>query len=162
MIFDSYHTVKWSDKIRVWFSPPNWRPEDVSTKYPIQKNDLSSFEKYDPQIGLREKIFAGTKFTVINIMTLIMLFNVQNYVYNEILAVILLVVFAAVTNSFILDGKRIGFKAELLKSIAVLALLQLGYFSSSMSFFVLCYAVFTLLASTFILLSKDKNIISPV
>ena len=115
MIFDSYHTVKWSDKIRVWFSPPNWRPEDVSIKYPIQKNDLSSFEKYDPQIGLREKIFAGTQFTVINIMTVIMLFNVQNYIYNEILAVILLVVFAAVTNSFILDGKRIGFKAELLK-----------------------------------------------
>ena len=162
MIFDSYHTVNWSDKIRVWFSPPNWRPEDVSIKYPIQKNDLSSFEKYDPQISLREKIFAGTQFAVINIMTVIMLFNVQNYIYNEILAIILLVVFAAVTNSFILDGKRIGFKAELLKSIAVLALLQLGYFSSSMSFFVMCYAVFTLLASTFILLSKDKNIISPV
>jgi hypothetical protein len=38
----------------------------------------------------------------------------------------------------------------------------LGYFSSSMSFFVLCYAAFTLLVSTFILLSKNKNIISPV
>ena len=161
MIFDSYHTVKWSDKIRVWFSPPSWRPEDVSIKYPIQKNDLSSFEKYDPQISLREKIFAGTQFAVINIMTVIMLFNVQNYIYNEILAIILLVVFAAVTNSFILDGNRIGFKAELLKSIAVLACLQLGYFSSSMSFFVMCYAIFTLLASTFILLSKNKNTISP-
>jgi hypothetical protein len=30
-----------------------------------------------------------------------------------------------------------------------------------MSFFVMCYAIFTLLASTFILLSKDKNTISP-
>ena len=58
MIFDSYHTQKWSDKIRVWFSPPSWRPEDVSTRFPIEKNDLSSFEKYDPQIGLREKIFS--------------------------------------------------------------------------------------------------------
>mgnify|MGYP001421444279 CR=1 FL=1 len=49
MIFDSYHTEKLSDKIKVWFSPPNWRPEDVSKNFPIEKNDLSSFEKYDPQ-----------------------------------------------------------------------------------------------------------------
>jgi alkylglycerol monooxygenase len=162
MIFDSYHTAKWSDKIKVWFSPPSWRPDDVSSLYPIQKNDLSSFEKYDPEISLREKIFTGTQFAVINIMTVIMLFNVQNYLYSEIIAIVLLVVSSSITNSFILDGKRFGYKAELLKSIAVLACLNLGYFSSSMSFFVMCYALFTLLVSTFILLSRDKNIISPV
>ncbi len=162
MIFDSYHTAKWSDKIKVWFSPPNWRPDDVSSLYPIQKNDLSSFEKYDPEISLREKIFTGTQFAVINIMTVIMLFNVQNYLYAEIIAIVLLVISSSITNSFILDGKRFGYKAELLKSIAVLACLNLGYFSSSMSFFVMCYALFTLLVSTFILLSRDKNIISPV
>ena len=88
--------------------------------------------------------------------------SIENYNFNEILAVILLVVFAAITNSFILDGKRIGFKAELFKSIGVLVCIQLGYFSSSMNFFVMCYAVFTLLVSSYILFSKDKNIISPV
>ena len=95
-------------------------------------------------------------------MTIIMLFNVQNYVYSEIVSIVLLVVTSSITNSFILDGKRVGFQAELVKSIIVIASLQLGYFSSSMSFFVLCYAAFTLLVSTFILLSKNKNIISPV
>ena len=143
MIFDSYHTEKWSDKIKVWFSPPSWRPDDVSSSYPIQKNDLSSFEKYDPEIPLREKIFTGTQFAVINIMTVIMLFNVQNYLYAEIIAIVLLVVSSSITNSFILDGKRFGYKAELFKSIAVLACLNLGYFSSSMSFCdVLCSIYF--------------------
>ena len=162
MIFDSYHTEKFYDKIKVWFSPPNWRPQDVSKKYPIEKNDLSSFEKYNPEIGLREKLFAGTQFAVINLMTIVMLFNVQNYVYAEILSIVLLVVTSSITNSFILDGKKVGFQAELLKSIIVLASLQLGYFSSSMSFFILCYAAFTFLASTFVLLSKNKNIVSPI
>ena len=162
MIFDSYHTEKFTDKIRVWFSPPNWRPEDVSMKYPIDKNDLSSFEKYDPNISLREKIFAGAQFTIINLMTIVMLFNVQNYIYSEIISIVLLVVSSSITNSFILDGKRIGFQAELLKSILVLLGLQFGYFSTSMNFFILCYAVFTLLISTFILLTKDRKIISPV
>ena len=162
MIFDSYHTEKFTDKIRVWFSPPNWRPEDVSMKYPIDKNDLSSFEKYDPNISLREKIFAGAQFTVINLMTIVMLFNVQNYIYSEIISIVLLVVSSSITNSFILDGKKVGFQAELLKSILVLLGLQFGYFSTSMNFFILCYAVFTLLISTFILLTKDRKIISPV
>ena len=162
MIFDSYHTEKFSDKIKVWFSPPSWRPEDVATRYPINKNDLSSFEKYDPEISLREKIFAGAQFAVINIMTVIMLYNVQNYLYSEMLAMILLVITASVTNSFILDGKRIGFQAELVKSVVVLLCLQFGYFSSSMHFFVLCYAAFTLVVSTFILLtSTNRDKISP-
>ena len=123
---------------------------------------MGIFEKYNPEIGLREKLFAGTQFAVINLMTIVMLFNVQNYIYAEILSIVLLVVTSSITNSFILDGKKVGFQAELVKSIIVLASLQLGYFSSSMSFFILCYAAFTLLASTFVLLSKDKNIISPV
>lgn len=162
MIFDSYHTEKFTDKIRVWFSPPNWRPEDVSMKYPIDKNDLSSFEKYDPNISLREKIFAGAQFTVINLMTIVMLFNVQNYIYSEIISIVLLVVSSSITNSFILDGKKVGFQAELLKSVIVLLCLQFGYFSTSMNFFILCYAIFTLLISTFILLTKNRKIISPV
>jgi sterol desaturase/sphingolipid hydroxylase (fatty acid hydroxylase superfamily) len=162
MIFDSYHTKNFSDKIKVWFSPPSWRPEDVSIKFPIDKNDLSSFEKYDPVISLREKIFAGAQFAVINIMTVIMLYNVQNYLYSEMLAIILLVVTAAVTNSFILDGKRIGFQAEFVRSLTVLLCLQFGYFSTSIYLFVLCYAAFTLVVSTFILFtSKNRDIISP-
>jgi hypothetical protein len=78
------------------------------------------------------------------------------------LAMILLVITASVTNSFILDGKRIGFQAEFVKSLAVLLCLQFGYFSSSMHFFVLCYAAFTLVVSAFILLtSTNRDRISP-
>ena len=158
MIFDSYHTEKFYDKIKVWFSPPNWRPQDVSIKYPIEKNDLSSFEKYNPEIGLREKLFAGTQFAVINLMTIVMLFNVQNYIYAEILSIVLLVVTSSITNSFILDGKKVGFQAELVKSIIVLASLQLGYFSSSMSFFILCYAAFTSVSYTHLTLPTNREV----
>jgi hypothetical protein len=92
-----------------------------------------------------------------------MLYNVQNYVYAEMIGIILLVITAAITNSFILDGKRIGFKVEFIRSLAIIICLQLGYFSPSMYLFLLCYAIFTLLVSTFILFSKkDSNIISPV
>lgn len=36
------------DKLRLWFMPTGWRPQDVAEKYPVQiVTDFSTFEKYD-------------------------------------------------------------------------------------------------------------------
>lgn len=47
---DSWHTVNWRDKFRVWVARTGWRPADVDARYPRPKHDLSTFEKYDPQV----------------------------------------------------------------------------------------------------------------
>jgi sterol desaturase/sphingolipid hydroxylase (fatty acid hydroxylase superfamily) len=49
LIKDALHTRSWKDKLRIWFMPTGWRPEDVSKKYPVFKiEDVYHFEKYDP------------------------------------------------------------------------------------------------------------------
>jgi sterol desaturase/sphingolipid hydroxylase (fatty acid hydroxylase superfamily) len=50
MARDSWHTALWRDKLKVWVSRTGWRPADVAAKYPREKNDLSHFERYDPQV----------------------------------------------------------------------------------------------------------------
>ena len=46
---DAWRTKRWKDKLRVWFMPTGWRPEDVSKKYPVFKiEDVYHFEKYGP------------------------------------------------------------------------------------------------------------------
>jgi sterol desaturase/sphingolipid hydroxylase (fatty acid hydroxylase superfamily) len=50
MARDSWRTASWRDKLKVWVSRTGWRPADVAEKYPRQKNDLSHFERYDPQV----------------------------------------------------------------------------------------------------------------
>ena len=46
---DAWRTKNWKDKLRIWFMPTGWRPEDVSKKYPVFKiEDVYHFEKYDP------------------------------------------------------------------------------------------------------------------
>ena len=41
---------KLNDKLRIWFMPTGWRPDDVSVKYPEYKiSDVYGFEKYDPK-----------------------------------------------------------------------------------------------------------------
>ena len=40
----------WRDKLRVWMARTGWQPEDVAAKWPRRKNDLSTFEKYNPEV----------------------------------------------------------------------------------------------------------------
>ncbi|MCB1706395.1 MAG: sterol desaturase family protein [Halioglobus sp.] len=50
MAKDSWHTKHWRDKLRVWVSRTGWRPDDVAQKFPREKTDLSTFERYDPKV----------------------------------------------------------------------------------------------------------------
>ena len=130
MILDSYHTKKWKDKIRVWFSPPAWRPDDVKDRYPVDKNDLNNFEKYDPEITKTEKIFAFFQFTMINGLTILMLFNVDKFSYQEMAGVAILVSTLAISNALLLDGKRYANNIEVVRACAVLLFVYLGFFTN--------------------------------
>jgi len=45
---DAWYAQSWWDKLRIWFMPLGWRPEDVAKQYPVYKiNDVFDFEKYD-------------------------------------------------------------------------------------------------------------------
>ena len=45
MFMDSYHTKKPIDKLKVWFSKTNWRPEDVKKRFP---NNAKLNNLYNP------------------------------------------------------------------------------------------------------------------
>ena len=48
MIKDCWYTARWQDKLRIWVARTGWRPGDVAEMFPREKNDLNTFEKYDP------------------------------------------------------------------------------------------------------------------
>lgn len=48
LIKDAWRTQRWKDKLRIWFMPTGWRPDDVSKQYPVYKiEDVYHFSKYD-------------------------------------------------------------------------------------------------------------------
>lgn len=48
LIQDAWRTRNWWDKVRIWFMPTGWRPEDVKNKFPVNSiRDPYHFEKYD-------------------------------------------------------------------------------------------------------------------
>ena len=147
MILDSYHTKKWKDKIRVWFSPPAWRPDDVKDRYPVDKNDLNNFEKYDPEITKTEKIFAFFQFTMINGLTILMLFNVDKFSYQEMAGVAILVSTLAISNALLLDGKRYANNIEVVRACAVLVFVYLGFFTNFV-YLILAHTVIALIVAS--------------
>lgn len=52
---DAYHTRSWKDKIKLWFMPTGWRPEDVSQERPWGTFDMATFEKFDPKVSNKNK-----------------------------------------------------------------------------------------------------------
>jgi len=51
LIKDAWRAKNWSDKLKIWFMPLGWRPEDVAKKYPVDKiQDVYHFEKYNPSL----------------------------------------------------------------------------------------------------------------
>jgi hypothetical protein len=56
------------------------------------------------------------------------------------LSIIFFIVFVAISNSFILDGKSFAYRFELLRGISMLFLFQLGYFTK-FEIFILSHSV---------------------
>ena len=54
---DSWRTARWQDKLHVWVSRTGWRPADVATRFPREKNDLPHFERFDPKVPRRVSIY---------------------------------------------------------------------------------------------------------
>jgi hypothetical protein len=45
---DAWRTSNWNDKLRIWFMPTGWRPEDVKEKFPVDYiSDPNHYNKFD-------------------------------------------------------------------------------------------------------------------
>ena len=115
---DAWHTQNWLDKLRVWFMPLGWRPQDVVTKYPVYKiEDVYAFEKYSPQNSNAKLAWSWVQ------MTMLLLF--VSYLFANIAAIgtpamfyygvfVFLMVYAYTE---LLDNNRMAFVWEFLKNL---------------------------------------------
>ncbi|HEY2254922.1 MAG TPA: sterol desaturase family protein, partial [Variovorax sp.] len=62
---DSWHTRRWSDKLRVWLKPPGWRPADVAARFPKAPFDITQLRRYDPAVGRGVRIAAALQFVLL-------------------------------------------------------------------------------------------------
>lgn len=126
MIKDSWRTKKWSDKIKVWFSRPKWRPADVEEKYPVAKNDLSAFHKYDPKINLTSKVFGFGQLMFASTYSMLVFFNFAELTYFDLLLTGCFVTTTLVFASFLFENNFYGYYLEFARSLLTIGLIFLG------------------------------------
>tara|TARA_B100000965_G_C19453472_1_gene696362 strand:- start:393 stop:992 length:600 start_codon:yes stop_codon:yes gene_type:complete len=154
MIKDTWRTKRWRDKVALWFSTPKWRPADVAEKYPIKKNDLSQFRKFDTKTSIYSKIFGFTHLVFVSIYTQGVLFNSASIEYVDLMLISLNIVTVLVFASFMYENRAFVFYLELIRSLSVLALISVGYFNF-MPEIILGYTAFSAIISAGIVF-KDK------
>jgi alkylglycerol monooxygenase len=115
---DAWHTQNWLDKLRVWFMPLGWRPQDVVTQYPVYKiENVYAFEKYSPQNSNAKLAWSWLQ------MTMLLLF--VSYLFANIVTIgapamfyygafVFLMVYAYTE---LLDNNRMAFVWEFLKNV---------------------------------------------
>ena len=123
LIQDAYHTSSIWNKIRIWFMPTGWRPDDVEKEYPIYIiKDPNNQEKYETNSSFPFIIWSFIQlsisvilmfhfFTIIHLQSMIL-----NYIYG---ALIMLHVFSFTSA---LDMKKYSIVIELFKIFSMLGL----------------------------------------
>ena len=126
MLKDVWRTEKISDKFKVLFSPPRWRPKDVEEKFPLVKNDLSSFRKYDPKISLVSKIFGLSQLILASVFSQIVFFQYAQIAYLDLFLIGFTVTSVLVFASFVFENNFYGYHFEAVRSFFTLGLIALG------------------------------------
>ena len=150
LLKDSWNTKNILDKIKIWFMPTGWRPDDVKFKHPIKKilNPYNQ-KKYNPYNSRNFVIFSWIEYSFASIMMfhLFILFDNQslnlNYLYSGYIFVYIFIY------SSILDNKK-SFKIYgLIKLVLFFSLL----FYQNASWFGFSFEM-TILFGSYILLSS--------
>ena len=117
MFMDSYHTKKPIDKIKVWFSKTNWRPEDVKKRFP---NNAKLNNLYNPDASKKLKAFAFLQFIMLSPLSMSIYFTitVQTFLATSLFGCFILL--SCLITSQALSNKDNSLDWELFRSFLVL------------------------------------------
>ncbi len=119
MLLDSIRTKKWSDKIKVWYAPTYWRPDDVAKEYPSKPLNLKT--KYNPKISTTSKIYVVVQMIGIMFISNALFSQISTLSYQEIAVVsIILTLIPTLTGIYMQNN------ANALLAISIFSLTCIG------------------------------------
>ena len=119
MLLDSVRTKKWSDKIKVWYAPTYWRPDDVAKEYPSKPVNLKT--KYNPKISTTSKIYVVVQMIGIMFISNALFSQISTLSYQEIAVVsIILTLIPTLTGIYMQNN------ANALLAISIFSLACIG------------------------------------
>ena len=157
VIQDAYNSKSFVDKLRIWFMPTGWRPNDVIEKFPRAITlDIKNRIKYSPKYSSFLKLVALFHFISINFLLLFFLQNFSDLTtsFKLIYGLIIFVSIFGFTSLFDFYSWAPNF--EIFRSIFAIFLLSTSLSSQFLStdsyisyIFILSYFSLTILIAIF-------------
>ena len=130
LIKDAYHTENIWDKVRIWFMPTGWRPEDVELKYPLH-TILDPYKQKKYHTDLSPSFIAWSFIQqYIGLFFMFHFFSIlhqQNIILNYCYGLFIMIHIFSFTSA--MDKKQYSILAEGIKSLFVISLLYSQNFS---------------------------------
>jgi alkylglycerol monooxygenase len=83
LLQDSWHARNWTDKVRVWFKPPGWRPADVAARFPKPAFDIAKVQRYQPPITRAVAWFGAIEFAALLLGVVVFLWHADSMALPE-------------------------------------------------------------------------------
>ncbi|EAR00690.1 sterol desaturase family protein [Maribacter sp. HTCC2170] len=154
---DAWRTKNLLDKLRIWFMPTGWRPEDVKEKYPIQIiEDVYHFERYETRASSALKGYSIFQLLMTTALLLFMFYNYSKIGIDGLLLFGAFVFVGIYGYTTLMDGKIYAVWIETIRAILGLALIWItgdwfgiDSYSSFGSRFVAIYFLITIIAALY-------------
>ncbi|WP_299243635.1 sterol desaturase family protein [uncultured Aquimarina sp.] len=113
---DSIRTKRFWDKIRIWFMPTGWRPDDVTKKYPIAiTTNPYNREKYETESSLLLKIWSWTQLIVTVALMYYLLISVGKLPFIQIVNYSIFLMISIFAYTSLMDRHIISVYTESIK-----------------------------------------------
>lgn len=129
IVKDAWRANHLKDKIKIWFMPTGWRPEDVALNYPISyTEDIHNRPKYDTDATLFFKAWSVFQLIVALLLMLYLFNNISVIRFDGVLAYGLFIFINIFAYTSLMDGSILGVISEGIKFIfGFLIIVNNGY-----------------------------------
>jgi len=132
MFQDTTRTKRLSDKLKIWYGPTHWRPEDVAEGEPTL-NSLKFDDKFSPRLNIQQKVFTIIQLLSVVVFAGILATSVSAQTYQETSMFGMILVLTVLLTSLILENKNYALFIQLISSCLFLLLVYIGaVFNSSL------------------------------
>ena len=126
LLQDAWRTRSLRDKLRIWFMPTGWRPEDVKERYPREViEDVYHFKRYHTPASKTLKVYAVFQMACTLFLLIFMFYNYGEIGFDGLLLFGAFVFLGIYGYTTLMDRKSYAVWIELFRSLAGLLFIGL-------------------------------------
>lgn len=124
LMVDAWRTKRVKDKLRIWFMPTGWRPQDVNDKYPRPIiEDVYAFTRYQTPASKALKLYAIFQMSFTLLLLIFMFYSYSAIGFDGLLAFGGFVFLGIYGYTSLMDRKGYAMWIEIIRAIAGIGLI---------------------------------------